>query len=518
MCKYKKKTSLGILVYGLLSLFWLVFRSGRKPDRLRYPCQRLAASNVLLFFAWLGSVITGWLSYRKIKEKLTWSGIGITIVLVLLVVSGVKYYRVWQDNLKPREVWGQSSRSTVVWVKNTNATNGWAGDSSKVNEAVVRQMLDQAIMQLVNTNSVESAWSQILPCGSNCSNKKIAIKVNFNNSSGSGTDNSCYRDHCPTTQVINALLKQLIENKGLSQSNITVYDTSRGFPDYYSQAIRSRYPNVRLNPDRSQRPPCSVDESVLGAHFGCALAEADYLINMPLLRTHGNPGVTLSLKNHLGSTLNCKSFHSRFSSGAGQNSLVLLNSHPFIKGKTILVVADGLYGLKRGGPGCRNGCAQDSNFFNANSIFVSVDPIAVDSVMIDYLASEGSSFNGKDARFPYRLAAEAGLGNFGTSCSGNNCSFSYSNINLIKQNGAETTVFPTGTPVEPDCAPCSNGGYKSQGDANCDGRIDSLDYTIWVSEYLQEDKERSSWLADFNCDGVVNAMDFNILLQYIVWE
>jgi len=44
-----------VTLVGLLSLAWLLIRSGRKPTRLRYPCQRAALANSMLLFG--GAVV-----------------------------------------------------------------------------------------------------------------------------------------------------------------------------------------------------------------------------------------------------------------------------------------------------------------------------------------------------------------------------------------------------------------------------------------------------------------------------
>lgn len=48
---------------------------------------------------------------------------------------------------------------------------------------------------------------------------------------------------------------------------------------------------------------------------------------------------------------------------------------------------------------------------------------------------------------------------------------------------------------------------KSKGDANCDGKIDILDFNIWREEFTKALNTTSS---DFNNDGRVNTLDFNI--------
>ena len=37
------------LVIGVISLFWLILKTGRKPSRIQYPCQQTALANVSIF-------------------------------------------------------------------------------------------------------------------------------------------------------------------------------------------------------------------------------------------------------------------------------------------------------------------------------------------------------------------------------------------------------------------------------------------------------------------------------------
>jgi Domain of unknown function (DUF362) len=53
--KFKKILLCNVYVLGIASLVWLIVRSGRKPSRLAYPCQRAALANTTLLFG--GSVM-----------------------------------------------------------------------------------------------------------------------------------------------------------------------------------------------------------------------------------------------------------------------------------------------------------------------------------------------------------------------------------------------------------------------------------------------------------------------------
>jgi len=62
---------LGYIVLGLASLVWLGLRSGTRPSRLVYPCQRVAAANGLGVLAYIASLIASTQLYCRAREHLT---------------------------------------------------------------------------------------------------------------------------------------------------------------------------------------------------------------------------------------------------------------------------------------------------------------------------------------------------------------------------------------------------------------------------------------------------------------
>jgi uncharacterized protein (DUF362 family) len=409
-----------------LSLAWFLLRTGAKPSRYSYPCQEMARANVAVF----ALPLVYWFSRRYWKCPRFRARV-IRGVFLVAVGSGLVWGAAMRTrNQGPRstspsvqEVYG-SAASRVVWVSDSRATGGYGEPwSGKASQTVVDQMMNDGIRALAGRVTVAESWTAIFQAHNGgrdyVPGEKIAVKVNFNNSS------NCTGGGCPIPQVVLALLDQLVNVKGVAQENIGLYDVSRSFPSYFPPMISAAFPNVKLNPDAAGG--CTVGDNVLGARFGCWLAGATYLINMPLLRTHSMAGVTLSLKNHLGSTNNPSAFHNGLlgTSPAG-NSLVQLNSHPFIKDKLLLVVADALYGLNQGGPGGYPN-------LQSNSIFFSQDPVAVDSVMADYLesTSHDTRYTG-NGRITLQAAAQAGLGNFETGCISGDCGFVYSAIDLVR--------------------------------------------------------------------------------------
>ncbi len=146
-----------------------------------------------------------------------------------------------------------------------------------------------------------------------------------------------------------------------------------------------------------------------------SFAEADYIINFAVLKGHSS-GVTLCAKNHYGSLIRCPDGYIRpsdpeqrpgqgsyenyynihlslpnaiWSPGLGHyRSLVDLMGHSELGGKTVLYLIDGLFG---GYYWEAHPYKWDMEPFNGDwpsSIFVSQDPVAIDSVCYDFLSEE----------------------------------------------------------------------------------------------------------------------------------
>lgn len=139
-------------------------------------------------------------------------------------------------------------------------------------------------------------------------------------------------------------------------------------------------------------------------------ADADYLINLANLKAHTGAGVTLCAKNHYGSLVRwpaqekyCDLHKSSFTEGMGKyRDLVDLTGHAHIGGKTFLYMIDGLYAGRH--PIDEAPKRWNSAPFNghwASSLFVSQDPVAIDSVAFDFLRTEWDDFPHKPGTDDY---------------------------------------------------------------------------------------------------------------------
>jgi hypothetical protein len=312
----------------------------------------------------------------------------------------------------------------VIQVYSNSATT-WTGTDplyyNYVNQAVVDTMVDQGVMSLTGAATVADAWRALLPAYQ--SGQRIAIKVNFNNS---GTCSNADGSINALIQPVNAVIRGL-KMIGVDEADIWIYDAIRWIPNRFVNGCR--YAGVRFF-DRECRNPAtfsSADPNAVvvfsppagiplpaAVRISDVLINSTYLINMPILKIHPTPGVTLAFKNHFGTIDHPLGLHDYIGVGwqyyrSDYNPLVEIYRNPHIADKTVLTVSDALIGcLSR--VGYQPALWQTFGNQPPNSLFFAKDPVAIDSVMTDFLDAETDV----DARSRdyLRLAEAAGLGIF----------------------------------------------------------------------------------------------------------
>ncbi len=290
-----------------------------------------------------------------------------------------------------------------------------------VSQPVVDAMLDRGVTQLFGlpAAAVGEAWRRLTP--DYVPGKRVAIKINLNNSFDCDSDTTAID---AIAQPVNGVVRGLLQ-RGVRQEDIIVYDAIRFFSERVYQELA--YKGIQIH-DRgcygitasfsSSDPNAQVQFFPPGGgapsvRLCDALIEAQYLINMPIMKGHPIAGVTLGFKNHFGSTNNPSGMHDYVSTSYSlidqYDALVDLFSNPHIRYKTVLTIGDGIYGSRR---------YQDTppqpwtTFGEASpcSLFFSTDPVAIDCVMHDLLKAErGGSQPGVSNSY-LELAGNAGLG------------------------------------------------------------------------------------------------------------
>lgn len=474
----------------LTSLFWFLLRTGAKPSRAIYPCQQAARANIFAFG--LPTIASFWLSLKKCK-RCRLKILGLCFLTLFLITGALGFTRAkttfvswfWQFKGLPKEtqVLASTTSSRVVWVHDEDATNWDYGDDyfgreEYVDQNVVNNMTDQGLMALTGTSSVAEAWRELIP--NYQPGQTIAIKVNLNSNWDYVCGHRC-ETNCDYHQLrinalpqpVNALIRGL-KQIGVVERDIWVYEASKPITGRFMERITNLYPSVRFFDTDDCRENAGWGDSVVGFHppggiddpptqeLTNVLVNADYLINMPIMKKHGGAGVTLSFKNHFGSIQSCWELHDWVYGPGTQysgdhyssvyNPLVEICQNPNIVNKTVLTVGDGLYGDKCSNvekPELWDTFGDDS----PNSLFFSTDPVAIDSVMYDFLQAEkceghwepvplDEGLDWPDDYLP--LAEAAGLGVFehGEPWRGSD---GYTRIDFIR---CEDSVCP-GTPSPP---------------------------------------------------------------------
>jgi uncharacterized protein (DUF362 family) len=313
-----------------------------------------------------------------------------------------------------------------------NSTGAWWSDANN-NQAVIDGMFSKTIRCVAGQNKDNEAWKRLFHSFNKrqgkgdagyASAEKVAIKINENNTaSHADTD-----EINASPQMVLALLKQLVNEAGVPQTNITVFDASRFITDNVFNKCHSQFPGVvyvdntggdgRL---KAAYQPDAIRYSVdcrLAKGLATCLVQANYVIDFAILKGHVGQGVTLCAKNFYGATSIASDWHKNAHDyfGAkrdGSPSYMAFTDflgHKDMGGKTLLFVMDALYGCKvvNGPPGPKWNMPP----FNGrwpSSLFVSEDGVALDSVALDFFRSEWPS--GQDLAYADAYLHEAALAN-----------------------------------------------------------------------------------------------------------
>ncbi len=429
----------GFIVLGLGSLIWFLVRVIPKPSRVGYPCMKAAFPVATSFVTYLVGITGVTLFFRKARERMIQSKVLLSFVFVFLglatgfvalVSNSYETYAI--DAELKTELVANSPIGTaigifpgrVVWEHNTDATdkdcNNNAGDywfqDDNTDQTVVSQMLSDGLKNLSGKETDADAWDALFKYFNNAkgngdngytAGEKIAIKINMNaiwrGENGINT----------SPQVCYALLDQLINKAGVAESDISIGDPNCSMTDPTFEKCHSDFPDVTYWGNGGGRETAAGSTSaVFIASDGStedrlpqAYLNATYLINVPVFKKHHRAGISVSTKNHFGSI-------AAYSGGAwhlhpslpvpdaneeGQEPnggygvyrcLVDIMGHEHLGGKTMLYLVDGIWGSTNWGHPPIKWRMTPFNDDWPNTLFLSQDPVALESVCYDFLFKE----------------------------------------------------------------------------------------------------------------------------------
>ena len=353
-------------------------------------------------------------------------------------------YAHFNDPLGPNNPIGEAKGvcpGRVVWVYDADATNenchpsrygdGYFLDKN-CDQAVVDRMLNDAILKLTNEPTLGKSWESLFRYFNSTHGKgevgysegeDIFIKINSVHankgdmkSDGSIRNTNSYGKVDTSPHVVLALLKHLVNKAGVPEKNIYVGDPMRHMYKHCFDKYLNAFPNIKCITTGRQsgllhatsRSPKSVWYSDDGRVMADArsdevydqIHDADYVINIPALKGHRWGGVTFFAKNHFGSHTRSSAVH--LHKGLMRTDynkplrlgyqkyrvFVDLMAADHLGGKTLLYLMDGLWATSyEHDPPVKFQSAPFNNDWSS-SIFVSQDPVAIESVCLDFMQAE----------------------------------------------------------------------------------------------------------------------------------
>ena len=558
---------------GFVALIWFLIRVLPKPSRATYPCQRVAFPLASSFIVWLLGLAGSVSAFRKAKRYrrqaryvlyALFVAVSVGSVWLALSSTGEKMTLAAEPLANaPFGIAQGVHPGRVAWIHDPNATD-WDGysspehwyDDNHTDQAVVDRMISRAIRGLAGEGSDAAAWDALfrnfnIRRGKGdvgyTAGEKIAIKINntmcynANTSTFEQTDYNKNRiDNSP--QMTISLLDQLVRVVGMNQADITIGDPGRIFPNFYYNIVQPQFPDVCYlaaygGHGRTQSTFSNVEfywstpaaNGTRQDYIPRSFAEADYLINFAILKSHDSGGITLCGKNNYGSLIrnpdrtlmgrryDYYDMHASLPAnrrGMGYyRTIVDLMGHPELGGKTVLYIVDGLFAG-------RNWDSQPLKWnmapFNGDwpsSVFVSQDPVAIDSVCYDFLRTEWNDYPHYDGAEDYlHEAAQAdnppsgtfydpdndgvALTSLGTHEHWNDPLLKQYSRNLGTSDGIELT-----SPVPADF--------------NGDGVVDCVDFSILMDQWMQTSGQLSADIAPGpSGDGIVGMEDLALFVEY----
>jgi hypothetical protein len=458
-------------VTGLACLIWFLVRVIPKPSRAQYPCMKVAAPIASSFIVYVAGLAATMFSFKKARDyfrnsKYVLASLliltGLAVGLFMMSTTGIKSYASFATrNLltgpidsanKPIGIARGIFPGRVAWAHNPNAVNqncvvdqpghGWV-ERENMNQAAVDRMLSAALDSLTGQTSDSSAWAAIFryyntmrgkgPVGYTVG-EKIFIKTNATSAmhvNPADLTSLTYYGVSETSMAsVLAVLRQLVNVVGVAQSDVYVGDPMKHiykhlydvwhaeFPDVHyldhdgytslgrEKAIRSATAKITYS-DKGTVLRTTAGDTVYSDYLYQIFEDAEYVINIPMLKGHMRAGMTMFAKNHFGSQT--RDFADHLHNGLVSPEGVLTRpgyglyrvqvdfmSHNLTGGKNLVYIMDALWAtdweldvpIKWKMPPFNNGFT--------SSIFVSLDPVAIESVGYDFLRSEFTASSGAD--------------------------------------------------------------------------------------------------------------------------
>ena len=261
----------------------------------------------------------------------------------------------------------------LVPVVEVTSDKAWSDDV--LDEQVVSEMMDQAIMKLADRDSAKEAWKDfVLP------DDIVGIKIN-----------PLGGKQFSTRRVIVDKIIDGLYGAGVLENQIIIWDrfeahlvnagyevnqTDQGVRVFASDSADVGYDDDIFYETKKDSIIRRENGSMKSRYSKIVTRDVDVIINVPVMKHHAMTGVSGCLKNlAFGSVDNTRRFHP--SPLHGDPAIAEVFGHEILRDKVVLNIVDGLLASFDGGP-----IYNAEGEWKYGGISVSRDPVALDQILL----------------------------------------------------------------------------------------------------------------------------------------
>lgn len=235
--------------------------------------------------------------------------------------------------------------------------DGFLSDDGKANVELLRKAVDDGVMRLTGESSPAQAWAALFR-----PKEMIGIKLNCLGK----------RAFSPRVELVEAIIEGL-KSAGIDEDHIIIFDrTSRelreaGYKISKGPGIKCLGTDALAGGGYDPRPQFAGS---VGSCFSRIVSSfCDAIINVPVLKDHDLSGVSVAMKNFYGVIHNPNKYHDNNC----DPYIAELNTHPYIRNKSRLIICDALIAQYHGGPAFKRQWS-----WPFRGIIMGRDPVALD--------------------------------------------------------------------------------------------------------------------------------------------
>jgi len=237
---------------GLAALLWILIRVVPKPSRANYPCQQAAIPLASGFIGYVLAFPAAVLAYHKGRQSLRRARYWLAgICFLAAAAAGIVYLRIGTNEAHAAFITSNPPNTPlgtghgifpgrVAWIYDPAAVS-WEGtghwyDDAYNNQPAIDGMVSHAVRCISGQANDAAAWDALFHSFNRRAGRgnigygrgeKIAIKINENNVNSHTNNNNINA----SPHMVLAVLRQLIKQAAVAESDITVFDASRFITD-----------------------------------------------------------------------------------------------------------------------------------------------------------------------------------------------------------------------------------------------------------------------------------------------